>query len=64
MAREGLIVELDGFAFHRSRGAFERDRIRGAELQRAGYRVLRITARRLDRESARIAETIRSLLDG
>ena len=45
-----LVVELDGFAFHRTRGAFERDRARDAELQLAGYRVLRITARRLERD--------------
>src|SRR5207302_645130 len=43
----GLVVELDGFAFHRTRAAFERDRARDATLQLAGYRVLRLTARRL-----------------
>jgi hypothetical protein len=61
---ERLIVELDGYAFHRTRGAFERDRIRDADLQLAGYRVLRITSRRLEQEPAAVAETVRSLLDG
>jgi hypothetical protein len=28
-----LIVELDGYAFHGTRAAFERDRARDAELQ-------------------------------
>jgi hypothetical protein len=37
--RPRMIVELDGFAFHRHRAAFERDRVRDAALQRAGYRV-------------------------
>jgi very-short-patch-repair endonuclease len=42
-----LVVEIDGFEFHSSRPAFERDRVRDAELQALGYRVLRITWRRL-----------------
>lgn len=60
--RERLVVELDGYAFHRTRAAFERDRERDAALQLAGYRILRITHRRLEREPARVVETIRSLL--
>lgn len=42
-----LVVEIDGFEFHSSRPAFERDRVRDAELQAFGYRVLRVTWRRL-----------------
>ena len=45
-----LVVEVDGFAFHGTRAAFERDRRRDAELQALGYRVLRITWRQLTRE--------------
>jgi very-short-patch-repair endonuclease len=45
--RERLIVEVDGFAFHGSRPAFERDRRRDAELLTLGYRVLRVTWRQL-----------------
>ena len=41
--RERLIVEVDGFTYHASRAAFERDRQRDAELQAAGYRVMRVT---------------------
>jgi very-short-patch-repair endonuclease len=40
-----LIVEVDGFAFHSTRQAFERDRLRDGELQAAGYRVIRVTWR-------------------
>ncbi|MBA2256229.1 MAG: type IV toxin-antitoxin system AbiEi family antitoxin domain-containing protein [Thermoleophilaceae bacterium] len=59
---ERLIVELDGFAFHRTRKAFEQDRVRDAALQLANYRVLRVTYRRLEAEPATVAETVRSLL--
>jgi predicted transcriptional regulator of viral defense system len=57
-----LAVELDGYAFHRTRAAFERDRIRDASLALAGYRVLRVTHRRLEHQPAAVAETVRSLL--
>ncbi len=39
----GLIVEVDGYRFHRSRAAFQRDRDRDARLLAAGWRVLRLT---------------------
>ena len=39
--------------FEANRQAFERDRERDSVLQLAGYRVIRITWRRLERESAR-----------
>ena len=47
---ERLIVEVDGFAFHGTRAAFERDRARDAELQARGYSVVRITWRQIERE--------------
>jgi very-short-patch-repair endonuclease len=53
-----LIVEVDGFAWHSSRRAFERDRARDAELQLAGYRVLRITWRQLTREPNAVIQRI------
>jgi very-short-patch-repair endonuclease len=45
-----LIVEVDGYAFHSTRAAFERDRARDAELIAAGYRVIRVTWRQLVEE--------------
>jgi very-short-patch-repair endonuclease len=57
-----LVVELDGYSFHRSRRAFEGDRVRDAQLQLAGYRVVRITSRRLAEERSAVAGTIRELL--
>jgi hypothetical protein len=57
-----LVVELDGYAFHSARVAFERDRIRDAAIQLAGYRVLRVTHRRLEAEPGAVVEAVRSLL--
>jgi very-short-patch-repair endonuclease len=45
-----LVAEVDGFAFHSSRAAFERDRRRDAALAGAGLRVLRFSWRQLERE--------------
>lgn len=57
-----LVVELDGHAYHRTRAAFERDRVRDAALQLAGYRVLRITYRRLELEPEAILAEVLKLL--
>ena len=57
-----LIVELDGRAFHDQPGAFERDRERDAQLTVAGYRVVRITWRRLAGDPDREAAQLRALL--
>ena len=43
-----LVVEADSFEFHGHRAAFERDRARDAAMQAAGYRVIRLTHRRLE----------------
>jgi very-short-patch-repair endonuclease len=57
-----LVVELDGHEFHRTRTGFERDRVRDAQLQVAGYRVLRVTDRRLRSAPAEIVAAVRTLL--
>jgi very-short-patch-repair endonuclease len=44
---ERLAIEVDSFRFHSSRAAFERDRLRDAELQADGFRVMRVTWRHL-----------------
>jgi Protein of unknown function (DUF559) len=49
-AEQRLVVELDSHRYHRTAAAFERDRVRDTALQLAGYRVLRVTRRRLDSE--------------
>jgi len=57
-----LVVEVDGWEFHKTRAAFERDRTRDAALLTAGYRVIRVTYRRLRDDPAGVAEAIRRLL--
>jgi very-short-patch-repair endonuclease len=42
-----LVVEFDGWTTHSSRAAFERDRLRDADLQLAGNRVVRVTHRQI-----------------
>lgn len=42
-AAERVVVELDGYAYHRSRLAFQHDRERVRALGFAGYRVLQYT---------------------
>jgi hypothetical protein len=57
-----IVVELDSYEFHHDRAAFERDRVRDAKLQRHGFRVLRVTWRRLVRDPAAVADDVRALL--
>ncbi len=60
--RQRLIIEVDGFAHHDGRAAFERDRRRDGRLLAAGYRVLRITWRQLTEEPALVLATIAAAL--
>jgi very-short-patch-repair endonuclease len=57
-----LVVEIDGFAFHSTRTAFEADRRRDADLLAAGYRVLRLTLRSLDSQPEAVAARLAAAL--
>lgn len=57
-----LAVEMDSWEFHHHRAAFEHDRARDAAMQAAGYRVVRLTHRRLKNEPAAVATQLRALL--
>jgi Protein of unknown function (DUF559) len=57
-----LVVEIDSREHHMTTAAFEEDRRRDADLMLAGYRVLRITWRRLRDEPAEVARTVLELL--
>ena len=59
---QSLIAELDGHAFHATAADYERDRARDRALSVAGWRVVRITWRQLQDDSARLAADLRRLL--
>jgi hypothetical protein len=57
-----LVVELDSWEFHRHRDAFQRDRTLDSERLVAGYRTVRVTHDRLDREAPTLLAELRALL--
>jgi very-short-patch-repair endonuclease len=58
----GLILETDGWQAHGTRGSFERDRRRDAELMTGGWRVLRISYAQLERDPHWVAARIQGAL--
>ena len=58
-----VVVEVDGFAFHGTRSAFERDRRRDAELQAQAWRVVRLTWRRIVDEPELVIAQLRSMVE-
>lgn len=58
-----LVVEVDGFAFHSTRAAFERDRRRDADLQARGLTVMRLTWRQIVEEPEATVVRLTRLLD-
>jgi very-short-patch-repair endonuclease len=57
-----LVVETDGWRYHRTRSAFERDRERDAALTRVGHRVLRFTDRQIAGDPRTVAATLAAAL--
>jgi hypothetical protein len=57
-----VAVELDSWTHHGSREAFESDRKRDARIQLAGYRVVRVTHRRIVNQGNKLEVEIRQLL--
>lgn len=62
-AAHRLVVELDGRAAHSTRLAFEADRERDRRLAVAGWHVVRVTWRQLTRDTARVMDDLRALLE-
>lgn len=60
--RERFAVEVDGWEFHRTRRAFETDRLRQEELKLAGIDSIRVTAQRLEREPRAVGKRLAQLL--
>lgn len=60
---QGLIVELDGYAFHQGRRSFESDRERDANTLQAGFPTVRVTWARFTKAPAREAKRLRVILE-
>jgi len=60
--KQGLVVELDLYETHGTRGAFERDRLRQEDLLLEGIRMTRVTGPRLERDPERVIARIARLL--
>jgi very-short-patch-repair endonuclease len=57
-----LVVEIDGFRFHRTRRAFEHDRHKDARLAVAGITVLRFTWTELTQHAYAVIATVAQAL--
>ena len=57
-----LVVETDGYVFHRGRLAFESDRARDLDLRARGFEVHRLAEKQVNEEPALVAEVVRAAL--
>ena len=57
-----VIVETDGWKFHRGRDAFESDHRRDLWLQEHGYEVIRLTHRQIAENPRSVAASVRAVL--
>ena len=57
-----LIVETDGYRYHRGRVAFEDDRVRDLELRAWGFGVVRLAARQIEAEPEGVAEVLAAVI--
>lgn len=53
-----VVVETDGYAFHRGRVAFRDDRGRDLDLRARGYQVIRLAEKQVNEEPRRVAEVV------
>ena len=58
-----LIVETDGFRYHRGRQAFDDDRSRDLELRLLGFEVIRLSAPQIRDQSAAVASLLSHRLE-
>lgn len=59
-----LIVETDGYRYHRGRRAFEDDRARDLSLRELGYDVVRLSARQVASDPSRAVAVLAEALGG
>lgn len=58
-----LIVETDGYRYHRGKAAFEADRKRDLRLREEGYEVIRLSYTQVLNEQSHVAKVLRLALD-
>jgi hypothetical protein len=63
-ATERLVVEVDGWAAHRGRQAFEDDHQRDIDLRAQGFTLLRFTDRQIRRDPDAVVDAVRGALAG
>jgi very-short-patch-repair endonuclease len=59
---QAVVVEVDGWKTHKTRAAFETDRVRDSKLAAAHFRVLRFTYRRIEDDPRGVADDLRRAL--
>jgi very-short-patch-repair endonuclease len=57
-----LIVETDGYDYHRGRIAFQDDRARVLDLRVRGFDVIRVAEKQVNEEPRRVAEVVGTAL--
>jgi len=57
-----LVVETDGYRYHRGRAAFEDDRTRDLALRALGYEVVRLSYRQVTEQPVAVAEVLGTAL--
>ena len=55
-----LVVETDGYRYHRGRQAFRDDRARDLDLRRRGFEVLHLSEEQIEDEPEKVAEVLRA----
>lgn len=61
-ARQRVVVETDGYRYHRGRVAFQDDRARDLDLRRRGYEVLRLSERQVGEQPELVAQVLAATL--
>jgi very-short-patch-repair endonuclease len=57
-----VVVETDGYAYHRGRAAFEDDRGRDLDLRARGFDVIHLSGKQIDEEPRQVAEVVGAAL--
>jgi very-short-patch-repair endonuclease len=57
-----LVVETNGYGYHRGRAAFEDDRVRDLDLRARGFEVVRLAEKQVRDDSRRVAEVVGAAL--